>query len=604
MFTVFKKLLWFFREHRKRYTLAMTILFLLNFVEIAPPIIIGKAIDAMNQATLTHTDLLLTITFYLAIVLINYIFGFIWMYQLFGGANLLQQTLRIRLMQHFLKMTPPFFEKNRTGDLMARATNDLNAVSQTAGFGILTLIDSTTFSATIFITMGVVISWKLTLVSLLPMPIVAFAMTKYGKIVHERFLLAQDAFGEMNDRVLETIAGIRVVRAFVQEQAEQERFAETAEMVHQKNVAVARIDSLFEPTISLLVGLTYLIGLGYGSYMVFQSEITLGELTSFNVYLGMLIWPMLAVGELINTLQRGNASLDRVNETLAYQPDVSDTDETRNKQVMIPQNIDFEHFTFRYPLSMENNLQDISLDIKRGQTIGIVGKTGSGKSTIINQLLREYPPAQRGVLRINGIPIEQIPLTQLHSWLGYVPQEPMLFSRSVEENVRFGAPEASDEEVHGALAIAGFIKDIAALPLGIQTLVGEKGVSLSGGQKQRIALARALVMNPEILLLDDAMSAVDARTEAHILGAIRRERVGKTTLIVTHRLSAVEHADWIIALNDGKIMEEGKHTDLIQRGGWYRDQYVRQQTEQLVEQGIDGLEDQPISTKMENGVIV
>jgi ATP-binding cassette subfamily B multidrug efflux pump len=579
MFTVLRKLGWFFREHRRRYTIALVLLLLLNILEIIPPKLVGNAIDQMNQGAMTPARLLGTVAVYAALVVVMYIFGFTWQYQLFGGGMLLQRTLRSRLMNHFLCMTPTFYEKNRTGDLMARATNDLNAISQTAGFGILTLVDSTTYSATILITMGTLISWKLTLLSLLPLPIIAWTMTKYGRIVHERFTEAQDAFGDMNDRVLETIAGIRVIRAYVQEEAEEKRFTETTEHVYRKNVSVARIDALFEPTIKLLVGASYLIGLGYGTYMVFQSEITLGELTSFNVYLGMLIWPMLAIGELINVMQRGNASLDRVNETLSYPPDVADKGTV---EMSVPETIEFDHVTFRYPLSADDNLRDITLTIRRGETLGVVGRTGSGKTTLIRQLLREYPSGS-GSLKINGVPIEDIPLKTLHGWIGYVPQDPMLFSRTVEENVRFGAPDASAEEVLRALDMASFTKDLETLPNGLQTLVGEKGISLSGGQKQRIALARALVTDPEILILDDAMSAVDARTEAHIVDQIRQNRRGRTTIIVTHRLSAVEHADWIVVLDDGRIVEQGTHEDLLRLGGWYREQYERQQAEEGVE---------------------
>ena len=577
MFIVLKKLAWFFRENRKRYSLALTALLLVNMLDVAPPWFIGNAIDQMNQGTLTGLRLLQIIGVYGVLTVVLYIATFIWMYQLFGGGLVLQKRLRSRLIRHFLRMTPTFFEKSRTGDLMARATNDLNAVSQTAGFGILTLMDSTTYSATILLTMGILISWKLTLVSLAPLPVIAFAMTKYGKVVHRRFTLAQDAFGDMNDRVLETISGIRVVRAYVQERAEEQRFAETTEDVYQKNVSVARIDALFEPTIKLLVGITYLIGLGYGTYLVWKSQLTLGELTSFNVYLGMLIWPMLAIGELINIMQRGNASLDRVNETLAYTPDVADDPKTV-QAVATPKAIEYCGFSFRYPMSAETNLRDITLTVHRGQTLGIVGRTGSGKSTLIKQILREYPKGT-GTLSVSGVPIEAIPLVQLHSWLGYVPQDSMLFSRTIKDNVRFRAADAADEAVERALHMAGFSQDVAALPDGLETMVGEKGVSLSGGQKQRIALARALVTDPEILLLDDAMSAVDARTEAHIVDAIRNTRRNRTTLIATHRMTAVEHADWIVVLDDGCIVEAGTHAQLRQLGGWYAKQYDRQQVD-------------------------
>lgn len=579
MFIVLKKLLWFFKEHRKRYLIALTLLMLLNFVEIVPAQLVGHSIDSMNQGTMNATSLLQIVGIYIAVVIVMYVFGFVWQYNLFGGGILLQRTMRSRLVRHLLRMTPTFFEKNRTGDLMARATNDLNAVAETAGFGILTLVDSTTFAGTILITMGFSISWKLTLLAIVPVPFIGIALTRYGKVIHKRFTLAQDAFGDMNDRVLETIAGIRVVRAYVQEHAEENRFAQTTKDVYEKNVAVARVDALFEPTIKILVGFSYLTGLGYGAYMVFRSEITLGELTSFNVYLGMLIWPMIAIGELINVMQRGNASLDRVTETLSYHPDVVDGSEAIEN--VKPESVEFNNYSFRYPLSNTDNLSEIDLRIERGQTIGIVGRTGSGKSTLLKQILRDYPLGQ-GEIRVNGLPIEHIALSKLHSWLGYVPQESLLFSRTVEENVRFAAPSASVDEVAQALEMACFTKDISLLPNGLQTLVGEKGVALSGGQKQRIALARAFVTDPEMLILDDAMSAVDARTEVHIVEAIREHRRGRTTLIATHRLSAVEHADWIIVLDDGRIVEQGVHEDLIRLGRWYAEQYARQNAQRNV----------------------
>ncbi|TDY49735.1 ATP-binding cassette subfamily B protein [Alicyclobacillus sacchari] len=584
MFQVLMKLRWFFWQQRKRYAIAVGLLLFLNFVEVAPPDIVGHAIDLMNQRGMTVGRLWNLIGALALVIVISYTCGFTWQYQLYGGARVLELSLRKRLMRHFLNMTPRFFEQNRTGDLMARSTNDLNAVSQTAGFGILTLIDSTTYSATILVTMGSLDGWRLTLLSLIPMPFIALAMTKYGKVLHERFTLAQDAFGDMNDRVLETIAGIRVVRAYAQEEHEEERFAATMADVYRKNIAVARIDALFDPTISMLVGITYLIGLGYGTYLVFQSQLTIGQLTSFNVYLGMLIWPMLAFGQLINIMQRGNASLDRVNETLAYEPDVVDPPTT--VEVARPEDIRFEQLTFRYPTSDRDNLQDIELVICRGETLGIVGRTGSGKSTLLRQLLREYPPARAGALTISGVRIEQIAMDVVHGWLGYVPQNPMLFSRSVRDNVRFGRHDASDAEVLEALRLADFVKDIARLPNGLDTLVGERGISLSGGQKQRIALARALLIDPEILILDDAMSAVDARTEAHIIESIRSVRRGRTTLIASHRMSAVAHADWIVVMDDGRIAEEGTFADLMAQGGWYAKQYERQQA-----YGEDALED-------------
>lgn len=296
-------------------------------------------------------------------------------------------------------MTPAFFEKNRTGDLMARATNDLKAISITAGFGILTLVDSSVWMLTILFTMGIFISWKLTLAAILPLPIMAILMQMYGKKIHTRFTEAQDAFGELNDRVLESIAGVRVIRAYVQENADRERFHELTEDVYQKNINVARIDSLFDPTIKILVGLSYLIGIGYGATLVFHQAITLGDLVSFNVYLGMMIWPMFAVGELINVMQRGNASLDRVHETISYQEEVQNP--SQPIKVASPNPILFEKVTFRYPSSKTDNLQNVTVKLLQGQTLGVVGKTGSGKTTFIKQLMRQYPLGTGG-LSIGG----------------------------------------------------------------------------------------------------------------------------------------------------------------------------------------------------------
>jgi ATP-binding cassette subfamily B multidrug efflux pump len=401
----------------------------------------------------------------------------------------------------------------------------------------------------------------------------------YGKKIHKRFTTAQDAFGEMNDGVLESISGVRVIRAYVQEQADETRFQNITEAVFRKNVEVAKIDALFEPTIKILVGISYLIGLGYGAYLVFNQTVTLGELVSFNVYLGMLIWPMFAVGELINIMQRGNASLDRVNETLSYKQDVeNDRDPV---EVELPKDIVFNKVNFQYPTSVVPNLVNVNVNIERGQTLGIVGKTGSGKTTFIKQLLREYPLGA-GEISVSGIPLEKIPLETIQSWIGYVPQQHVLFSRTVKENIMFGNSSSTDRDVEHAIEQAAFKKDLEMLPEGLQTLVGEKGVSLSGGQKQRISIARALLIDPEILILDDSLSAVDAKTEATIIDNIQKERAGKTTIITTHRLSAVQHADWIIVFDDGKIVEEGTHDCLIQQDGWYKEQFIRQQVEEAL----------------------
>lgn len=576
MFSIFKKLGWFFKEHWKRYVIGVSILIFVGILDVLPPKIVGMAIDEIQVRSMTSDKVFQYIGLLVLIMLLSYGLSFIWMYQLFGGAFVVERKLRSKFMKHLLKMTPTFFEKNRTGDLMARATNDIKAISITAGFGILSLTDSTVFMMTILCMMAFSISWKLTIVAILPLPFMAILMKIYGDKLHTRFTTAQDAFGMLNDRVLESVSGVRVIRAFVQEKVDEQRFNALTEDVYEKNVQVAKIDSLFDPTIKILVGISYLIGLGYGAYLVFQQNITLGELVTFNVYLGMLIWPLFAIGEMINVLQRGNASLDRVQATLSYEADVINP--KRPLKVESADSIKLEQYAFRYPSGNVDNLKDINLELKKGQTIGIVGKTGSGKTTFIKQLLREYPKGT-GDFAISDIPIDEQNVEKIRSWIGYVPQDHVLFSKSVRENILFGKLDATEDQLAKAIDLADFRKDLERLPDGLETLVGEKGIALSGGQKQRISIARALIKNPEILILDDSLSAVDAKTEKKIIQNIRRERAGKTTIITTHRMSAVQHADLIIVLEDGQIIERGTHEQLISNRGWYYEQYSTQQIE-------------------------
>jgi ATP-binding cassette, subfamily B, multidrug efflux pump len=578
MFSVLFKLKWFFAENWKRYTIAISLLMVTNVLEVVPPWLLGESIDAIYQQTLTSKLLMVFLLSLIAVTVVNYLSNFVWQYQLFGGAYVIEKQLRSRLMKQFLRMTPTFYEKNRTGDLMARATNDLKAVSTTAGFGILTLVDSSLYMLTILVTMGILVSWKLTFVALLPLPILAIIMQILGKRIHERYMKAQDAFGDMNDSVLEAVSGVRVIRAYVQERASEKQFDEMTEDVYAKNMEVEKIDALFNPITKILTGVSYMIGLGYGAFLVSDGQMTLGDLVAFNVYLGMIIWPMFAIGELINVMQRGNASLDRVQETLDYDEDVKDS--SNPITVLKPGRIGFDQVKFQYPQSTTVNLSDINLQLEQGQTLGIVGKTGSGKTTLIKQFLREYPVGE-GTLTFANIPIEQQTKEQVRNWIGYVPQDHVLFSRTVKENILFGHPDGTDSDIETAIRLSHFQKDLEMLPQGLETLVGEKGVALSGGQKQRISIARALIKNPEILLLDDSLSAVDAKTEARIIENIQLERKDKTTIITTHRLSAIQHADWIIVLDDGAMIEEGTHEDLLANEGWYKEQFDRQQIEEV-----------------------
>ncbi|TXL63962.1 ATP-binding cassette domain-containing protein [Cerasibacillus terrae] len=577
MFSVFKKLDWFFKYYWKRYLFAIIALIFASLLSLIPPKLAGFFIDQIQYDTLTMKLLTILIVGYLLLAFVHYTVSFFWDYTLFSGAVILEKWLRSKLIAHFLKMSPPFFEKNKTGELMARSTNDLKAIALTAGFGVLTLVDSTTFMLMIIAVMGFTISWKLTVAALIPLPIMAFIMNKYGSVIHNRFTEAQAAFGEMNTGVLESVRGIRVVRAFVQEDEAKDRFRNKTDEVYEKNMAVAKIDALFEPTIQILVGLSYTIGIGYGAFLVFNQAISLGDLVSFNVYLGMLIWPMFAVGELINVMQRGNASLDRVNDILHYQADVKN----RENPIMLTDvnTISFDKVTFTYPGSKQPSIENVSITVNKGDTIGIVGKTGAGKSTLFKLLLRQYPRVE-GTIAFSDVPIKDLDLEELRQSIAYVPQEQILFSKNIRENIQFGKEKATDEEIFQVMELAHFLNDIKELPNGLDTEIGESGVTLSGGQKQRVSLARAFIKNPEILILDDAMSAVDGKTEANIMNHLRKTRQGKTTFIASHRLSAVRHANQIIVLEDGKIMEQGTHENLIENNGWYKEQYELQQMEE------------------------
>ncbi|MDM5248772.1 MULTISPECIES: ABC transporter ATP-binding protein [unclassified Lysinibacillus] len=576
MFDVLSKLGWFFKKYWKQYTLAIVLLIIASGLEVVPPYLLGSIIDILTAGEMTPAILTKYILIFVGIIISGYALNFVWQFRLFEGAINLEKILRRNLMQHFLRMTPTFYEKNRTGDLMARATNDLNAVSLTAGFGIMTLIDSTIYMGCIIFAMGYMISWKLTFFAMLPVPVMAILIQYLGKIVHERYMKAQDVFGELNDSVLESVAGVRVVRAYVQEKKDEANFAEMSEIVYEKNMHTAKINALFGPITKVGTGISYVVALGYGAHLVATEAMTVGQLVTFNVYLGLAVWPIFAIGELINVMQQGSASLDRVQETLNYEADVRNI--ANPQTIATPNAIGFDDLTFKYPMSQVKNLQQISLSLKKGQTLGIVGKTGAGKTTFLRQLLREYPIGE-GQLSIDGVDITAQTKEQLLDWIGYVPQDHVLFSRTIRENVLFGKEDATQAELQQAIRAAYFEKDLENLPMGLETLVGEKGVSLSGGQKQRVSIARALIKDPEILMLDDSLSAVDAKTEAKIIENIQRERQDKTTIITTHRLSGIQHADLIIVLDEGQIVEQGTHEQLLSQQGWYKEQFDRQQLE-------------------------
>ncbi|WP_124727144.1 ABC transporter transmembrane domain-containing protein [Staphylospora marina] len=584
--SVFKDLWWFFRMEKRAYAIGILVLLVLALTHLIFPYAVRVVIDQIAAGTLQMSDLVFWSVGLLAVAVFEYGLGVIWRLQLFGAANRLGRLLRDRLYRHYTKMSPAFYHRRRTGDLMAHATNDIQAVVGTAGDGVLTLVDSIISGGVVILTMVWFIDWRLTLVALIPMPFMAWATGKYGGMIHRRFMLAQEAFSRLNDKVQENISGVRVIKAFGQERAEQEEFERILDDVVRKNVAVAKVDALFDPTIQIVVGSSFFLAVAYGSFLVAGRELSLGELTQFTILLGQLIWPMLAFGWLFNIVERGRASHERIRNLLSVEPDITDREDA--SEVPASGDIEVRIRSFTYPGVEQPALRDIFTGIKRGQTLGIVGKTGSGKTTLLRLLLREFDVTD-GEIRIGGKPVTGYQLEALRRSIGYVPQDHVLFSTTVGENIAFGKPDATREEIEEAARIACVHDDILNFEKGYDTVVGERGVTLSGGQKQRISIARAVLLDPEILVLDDALSAVDGRTEHAILTRLRENRKGKTTLIAAHRLSAVEHADLIVVLDEGRIVASGTHAELMETSPWYREMVEKQQLESLVLEGGGGV---------------
>lgn len=588
---IFRDLWWFFKQEKRSYAIGVIILLVVAFLEIFPPYVVRVVVDGLEAGTLTGSSLGMWLGLILLAGVSMYILRYVWRILLFGASFRLGRQLRRQLFAHFSRMSPSFFHRRRTGDLMAHATNDIQAVQVTAGEGVLTLVDSLVLGGLVIATMAIFISWELTLIALLPMPLIALAVNKFGRMLHERFHLAQAAFSEMNDKVQENISGVRVVKAFGQEANEKRAFRALSHQVVDKNIAVARVDALFDPTISFVIGISFFLTVAFGGWFVYQGSMTIGQLTQFTIYLGQLIWPMLAFGFLFNIVQRGRASYDRIRSLLEVEPKIQDADGAVTTRATGTVMFDVDHF--HYEGAKEPALKKIRVTVRPGETLGIVGKTGSGKTTLFKLLLREFD-CTKGSIRIGGVPVDRYTLQALRSGIGYVPQDHFLFSATIRENIAFGRPDASMEAIEEATRVAGIHTDILQFEKGYDTVVGERGVTLSGGQKQRISIARALLLDPEILILDDSLSAVDAKTEESILENLRQKRRNKTTLIAAHRLSAIEHADHILVLEDGAVAEEGTHRELIARDGWYAWMYRQQQLESMIEEGGgDGHGDAP-----------
>ncbi|WP_088293328.1 ABC transporter transmembrane domain-containing protein [Bacillus mycoides] len=579
---VFFNLAWFFKQEKRAYIIGIIMLFGVALLELVAPRVLGIVVDEINSGTLTSEKLLNWVILLVVVGIMMYILRYLWRIMIFGSSLKLARQLRKNLYEHFTKMSPSFYQSRRTGDLMAHATNDIQAIQQTAGAGVLTLVDSLAVGGCVLVAMGFTISWKLTLLSLIPMPIVAISTNYYGTLLHRRFHKAQQSFSEINDKVQESMSGMKVIRSLGQEKEDLQAFRKKSEDVVHKNMLVARIDSLFDPTISLIVGFSFLIAICYGSLLVVRGELTVGELVTFTTYLGTLVWPMLAFGWLFNIMERGRASYDRVEKIFSQTSDVVNKENAIN--TIASGDVSFAVDSFSYKKNELLNLKDIYFNLRKGETLGVVGRTGAGKTTLLKCLIREYDHFN-GELKVGERDIRDLTLHGVRSAISYVPQDHFLFSASIGENIAFGKADATYKEISRAADIACIHNDIFQFPEGYDTVVGERGVSLSGGQKQRISIARALLTNAEILILDDCLSAVDAKTEETILTALKRERAEKTTIITAHRLSAIQHANLILVIDEGRVMQRGTHEQLMKENGWYKEMYESQQLEALVEKG-------------------
>ena len=574
-----RKLGWFLKLEKRRYIIGILALSLVSVFNLIPPKVIGNIVDKIEAGNLTNSQLFINIIYLVLAAFIMYGLRYVWRVYIFGAAYNLGRILRFRLFQHFTKMSPSFYQKYRTGDLMAHATNDVNAVVMVAGGGVMSAVDASITALVTLFTMVFLISAKLTLIAVIPLPFLAYATNKLGEKNHQSFKEAQESFSDLNNKVQESVSGIRVTKSFGYGNDEINSFGETNKKVFSKNIIASKYNALFDPMVLVFVGLSYTLTLIFGGIFISRGEISVGNLVTFVTYLDMLVWPLQAIGWLFNIGQRGDVSYTRIEKLLAEENDVIEKENT------IPaHNSRLEYNINSFSYVGEETLSDIKFAIDKGQTLGIVGVTGSGKTTLLKLLLREYD-VEDGSIYLNNHNIKDYKLNDLRSLIGYVPQDQVLFAMSIKENIRFADTKYKDKQVEDITKVCGIYDDIVNMTDGFDTIIGERGVSLSGGQKQRMAMSRALIMNPEILILDDSLSAVDAKTEHLILENLKEERSGKTTIITAHRLSAIVHADLIIVMDNGKIIERGTHDQLIAQEGWYKETYNTQQLEEKMKGG-------------------
>ncbi|WP_274056676.1 ABC transporter transmembrane domain-containing protein [Vibrio parahaemolyticus] len=577
---IFWQLRWYFRQKWKHYVGSILLFAVISALQLVPPKAVGVIVDGVVDNTLETNTLIMWLLGLIVLLFTIYGCRILWRIWLFGASWELGTILRNRLYRHLSTQPPRFFERYKTGDLMARGTNDVRNIVMTAGEGVLTAADSVITGIAVLIIMVTQVSWKLTVMALLPMPFLAVIIFFIVRILHQRFRVAQEAFSSMSDMTQESLNGVRMLRAFGLENQEQQRFEDVVDDTGAKNIAVARVDARFDPAIQLTIGLSFLLSVAAGAYLVDKGEITLGDLTAFTMYLGLMIWPMLAFAFLFNILERGSAAWNRLQEIFDEQPEIiGGTQPLDEKPLPLHIKIDAFHWSKELPPA----LAVVDVTLEPGKMLGIAGPVGSGKSTLLSLLLRQHD-LENGTIQFGDVKIKDAILPQWRNRFAVVNQSPFLFSKSIFDNIALGNPQATKEQVYQAAKLACIHDDIEKFPDGYQTEVGEKGITLSGGQKQRIAIARAMLLNAQVLVLDDALSAVDGRTEHQILKNLETHYRDQALIVIAHRLTALEAADEIIVLNHGHVTERGKHHSLLEHQGWYAEMFQYQKLEQAMEE--------------------